>query len=464
MDGDGPNRLALIRLYPPYDVKPLIRRIAARYLAKTAAIKVEEIGTELVVSGSYDEMKGILSKIKSRGFYYNGSDRTWRIPLSKMTPAKRKNLDKLLGVLTPAQKAKKEQEDKAREQEVIVAAKTLAGHKYPGLPVTLNMLSLYVKGSTYPIKDKLYKLGGRWENNTAAYVFPVLKMTMDQLDDLHKVLEVRGKVNGDRFEAVKKLLGSDHKLNWPTLGITLSYTLKEGFAIKGGTKPYAGKIRSLFEHPQWTGYHWSVKGMTEGPDPFEKLIDIFDGDEKEEATKPPPAPAEPKCRPNRKPGYCRRCGQPVAVGDGCIYQAIDYENDRNVWEVVHEDKRVCEENIKRKKEEMDLERERHLLKSTAYKNIMGWVKSHGTAPSGHHKIPGELTYIKDRRSVIYGGGEWVVTEPDGKHFWYVRNNGADGDDWSRNNVQTGGAGAIGVRAPLTPEVGAWIEAASKGED
>lgn len=43
----------------------------------------------------------------------------------------------------------------------------------------------------------------------------------------------------------------------------------------------------------------------------------------------------------------------------------------------------------------------------------------------------------------YGGGDCFVVQPDA--IWYIRNNGADGDDWSRNNVTTGGAGAIGWR-------------------
>jgi hypothetical protein len=36
--------------------------------------------------------------------------------------------------------------------------------------------------------------------------------------------------------------------------------------------------------------------------------------------------------------------------------------------------------------------------------------------------------------------------------WYVQNNGADGDDWSANNVRTGGAGAIGWRVGRTEEL------------
>jgi hypothetical protein len=48
--------------------------------------------------------------------------------------------------------------------------------------------------------------------------------------------------------------------------------------------------------------------------------------------------------------------------------------------------------------------------------------------------------IMDRQT-IYGGGDWFVIESSA--IWYVRNNGADGDNWSNNNIQTGGAGAVG---------------------
>ena len=50
---------------------------------------------------------------------------------------------------------------------------------------------------------------------------------------------------------------------------------------------------------------------------------------------------------------------------------------------------------------------------------------------------------------IYGGGEkWVITNDA---IWHLRNNGADGDDWSYNNIKTGGAGAIGRKWPKTEE-------------
>jgi hypothetical protein len=50
---------------------------------------------------------------------------------------------------------------------------------------------------------------------------------------------------------------------------------------------------------------------------------------------------------------------------------------------------------------------------------------------------------------IYGSGEEICVTK--KHIWRCHNNGMDGDNWSRNNVQTGGAGAIGYRFASTPE-------------
>lgn len=60
---------------------------------------------------------------------------------------------------------------------------------------------------------------------------------------------------------------------------------------------------------------------------------------------------------------------------------------------------------------------------------------------------------------VYGGGEWWVIQPE--WIWHIRNNGHDGDDWGRNNVNTGGAGAIGVRVPFSEELAAQIRGLKK---
>jgi hypothetical protein len=55
---------------------------------------------------------------------------------------------------------------------------------------------------------------------------------------------------------------------------------------------------------------------------------------------------------------------------------------------------------------------------------------------------------------IYGGGDWFVLGPE--YLWYVQNNGMDGDNWSYNNVRTGGAGGIGHRVSATSPLAAEL--------
>lgn len=63
------------------------------------------------------------------------------------------------------------------------------------------------------------------------------------------------------------------------------------------------------------------------------------------------------------------------------------------------------------------------------------------------KVDGKVLYDSFD---IYGGGEKYVD--DGEYIWKLKNNGHDGDDWSLNNVSTGGAGAIGRRVKKTDKL------------
>lgn len=83
--------------------------------------------------------------------------------------------------------------------------------------------------------------------------------------------------------------------------------------------------------------------------------------------------------------------------------------------------------------------------------IKNYIIENGELPEGQHSPEGER--LLDTQD-LYGGGEWFVI--GNSHIWYVRNNGMDGDDWSRNNVITAGAGAIGWRIPLTTELEARL--------
>jgi len=78
------------------------------------------------------------------------------------------------------------------------------------------------------------------------------------------------------------------------------------------------------------------------------------------------------------------------------------------------------------------------------------AETSGEYPEGSRAVAGETLLETNRRLALYGGGSWWVAAEDG--LWFVRNNGADGDNWSANNVVTGGAGAIGRRLPRDPDM------------
>ena len=75
------------------------------------------------------------------------------------------------------------------------------------------------------------------------------------------------------------------------------------------------------------------------------------------------------------------------------------------------------------------------------------------------RVEGEVIQHPTRPENIYGGGEWWVIQKE--WIWHILNNGHDGDDWGRNNVNTGGAGAIGRRVPYSEELAAKIRSFKK---
>lgn len=87
------------------------------------------------------------------------------------------------------------------------------------------------------------------------------------------------------------------------------------------------------------------------------------------------------------------------------------------------------------------------------KTLADEIRKTGEKPSEMNATEGDRVNIGEGQS-IYGGGSWFVVGP--VWTWFVQNNGADGDDWSFNNVRTGGAGAIGWRVLTTPDLASRI--------
>ena len=86
------------------------------------------------------------------------------------------------------------------------------------------------------------------------------------------------------------------------------------------------------------------------------------------------------------------------------------------------------------------------------------IMHRGTRPNDEHTPDGDI--LLDTQD-IYGGGDWFVVSAD--RIWYVRNNGMDGDNWSHNNVRTGGAGAIGWYIPFDEQIANQLRDLNRAE-
>lgn len=101
--------------------------------------------------------------------------------------------------------------------------------------------------------------------------------------------------------------------------------------------------------------------------------------------------------------------------------------------------------------EVKADSETAAAKSRATRDLIDEIKNTGVLPQAESP-EGEI--ILDSFN-IYGSGERIIISES--TAWYLLNNGMDGDDWSRNNVATGGAGAIGWKAPVTPKIQALVQ-------
>ena len=86
-------------------------------------------------------------------------------------------------------------------------------------------------------------------------------------------------------------------------------------------------------------------------------------------------------------------------------------------------------------------------KQLAFNTLVSEIKKYG------NKIDGEDMSLSDFKGIdiintfdIYGGGQ-IIRQSD-SIVWLIINNGADGDMWSINNIQTSGAGAYGFYVEL----------------
>jgi hypothetical protein len=136
-----------------------------------------------------------------------------------------------------------------------------------------------------------------------------------------------------------------------------------------------------------------------------------------------------------------------------IEEVLDIPQELRVFptdEIVIKERKVKEEAAKKEREKLEAEskRRKELIQECidVFKDAE-YVKH----PDGEQfQLSGKRIDHTNDRENIYGGGQWWII--DREYIWHVRNNGMDGDNWSYNNIHTGGAGAIGHRVPYNQEL------------
>jgi hypothetical protein len=126
---------------------------------------------------------------------------------------------------------------------------------------------------------------------------------------------------------------------------------------------------------------------------------------------------------------------------------LGYEGDYGCYCYYREATREETSTLEAQEAEVQARAEAEKARNQAVDAIKSKIIEHGECPDGLHDVDGER--LIDTQN-LYGGGSWFMITAT--HIWYIRNNGMDGDNWSLNNVRTGGAGAIGHRITYSAEL------------
>lgn len=438
----------------------LVQAVASRFIQASELIEVKEVEGRVEVSGPYSKMQKLIPYLRGK-LEYRGRDHTWWVPKAKMTPLKIKNLQKKVDEINgPAsQEPKKVEESEEDKASRLDAAKQLfhraIGMRVPGLSFALiSGNGIQLTGVLTDLRVSINRAGGDYGPEFSKFyphsVKPVeFEKLLDEVEDqgrlLAKSLADLSSILPRKFPNLKIDVGTNNG----------SYL----FVVSGKTFDFKDEIKRRVPVTfNGRGSYWWAPIQKVKDDQVKELISYLEGEERARAEKwkieQKPPEAERR-RPNQKGDHCLNCGGWVGAGEGYLVNYYDSEPGDFVWKVEHKDKEDCA----KVKAEVRIQSELARTKGEARRNLMLMCqKSEYYVEGTDHRPPGEQIWI-DKTSLGYGGGTWVVIEPGENYFWYVKNNGADGDDWSRNNVLTGGAGAIGYRLPMTDEARVLIDVA-----
>lgn len=170
---------------------------------------------------------------------------------------------------------------------------------------------------------------------------------------------------------------------------------------------------------------------------------------------------------NKKPGRCGECGASVEAGQGRLWRCLGssgcsqhYDTgDDGAWHVSCLDTEACAVRAAAVRTEASTRARAREERAKALRELRA-AFARGTMPAAGSGDPleGETVHLDGRHLALYGAGEYAVIGAD--RIWWVARNGADGDDWSRNNC----SGGIGRWLPRTPELERQVRALEQPED
>ena len=434
--------------------------------ARGGDVHIEEQGSNLVIKGN---TYPIYTKLKSKGFHWDGGDRVWWIEKKVMTPQKMKNLKALIDEangVAPALPGEDEAAQKARHEETLrlkaEEGKRVLEHakKQPlvGFYFVAYPKGELLKGDTFDLRTELREAGADWWDGEKGWFFAFATVDVPKFERVFAQIEHKSRAYGAHLEKIHHLLHAPRV--WSQLGVTLRYDPHTRVVVvSGNTKPVKDTIKSHLSDVRFEDGVWAARALKTRDSELERLIQALDKLEAEVPQQQPEAPKpQPSKRENQRGDDCHRCGEWVAPGHGYLVQDWDDDNDRIKYLVEHKDKTICDKVL----EDARIRQQEARTRGDALRNLRNLSMKPEHYVDGDHHLSGREIML-DKTGIAYGGGSWVVIEPDGHHFWFVQNNGADGDDWSRNNVMTGGAGAMGFRLPLTEEAKVLIDVAVGGK-
>lgn len=432
-------------------------------------ITITENDKEMIVSGQYKEMVPIISKLKSRKFYYESSDKTWRIDIKLLTDVKRKNLAEFLPITDEAKKNladKQEEEIKQKTKDADDFVNKCKNFKIIRAEKTFNSIQIY--GDVFSRKDELRTFGFSWNSTQKSYDGKFIQITnfdkvyslLEKIDD--KLYDEFIKYEKQKQEKYNELIKIDKKIIGNAIRFEITKNTENSFLnIYSSDKKYRDVIKQYFPTAKWEGY-WTIKVQDvnlQKIDDFEKGVLKIIGNELKDAEKSGSYDYVISCGSgyggepyqektvikNKKSNidkgqpiylyvlkaektYFKEDGLTFGVGDdsGYIYYAYCREATDD------ESREIKEEEIERMNKQTIKNR---------IKEIINEIDKKGTYPQ-QQEFPSGKKFEFEKNLIPYGGGYWIVIQND--KVWYIHNNGADGDNWSHNNITSNGsAGAIG---------------------